>query len=553
MHVPSLLHVTRRQFLGRAATGVGSAALAMLMNPRIFAAQGIAGLPHFAPKAKRVIYLLQNGAPSHVDLFDYKPKLKEWHGKEIPAEIRKGKRLSTMTSGQSAKPVLGEITTFAQHGKSGAWVSDFLPRTAEIADELCFIKSMHTEAVNHAPAITFFLTGGEIPGRPSMGAWLTYGLGTDSQNLPSYVVMTSRDKEASCGQIFYDFYWGSGFLQSKFQGVKFRGSGDPVLYLSNPDGLSREMRRGILDDITKMNEIKLKEFGDPEIATRISQYEMAYRMQASVPELTDFSKEPASVLEMYGPDVKRQGSYVVWDDHEFENNLDPEAISPAKLTAAKGSFYEALPMEPGPTGALWQSFRWGNTAEVIVLDCRTERIPSTLGTGDQVYMSAEQRAFLKQTLKDSPCHFKIVLNSVPMTKFPDTFWANKGDRWQGYTTSRDEILNHLETEAIDNVWFISGDLHTGFVCRLEQEGFRRTLFDVAVGPGGMQGNPLSGLAEMDPQLREEIFPSDQFFYFGDNLAMTYLTLDPLRDVVRIRFVDAETRETLFDRELSRNT
>jgi len=251
--------------------------------------------------------------------------------------------------------------------------------------------------------------------------------------------------------------------------------------------------------------------------------------------------------------LKRQGSYVVWDDHEFENNLDPEAISPAKLTAAKGSFYEALPMEPGPTGALWQSFRWGNTAEVIVLDCRTERIPSTLGTGDQVYMSAEQRAFLKQTLKDSPCHFKIVLNSVPMTKFPDTFWANKGDRWQGYTTSRDEILNHLETEAIDNVWFISGDLHTGFVCRLEQEGFRRTLFDVAVGPGGMQGNPLSGLAEMDPQLREEIFPSDQFFYFGDNLAMTYLTLDPLRDVVRIRFVDAETRETLFDRELSRNT
>jgi len=308
--------MTRRAFFGKSALGIGSAALASLLNGRACGDEkpgtrmgGLSDLPHFAPKAKRVIYLLQNGAPSHVDLFDYKPKLKEWHGKEIPAEIRKGKRLSTMTSGQSAKPVLGEITTFAQHGKSGAWVSDFLPRTAEIADELCFIKSMHTEAVNHAPAITFFLTGGEIPGRPSMGAWLTYGLGTDSQNLPSYVVMTSRDKEASCGQIFYDFYWGSGFLQSKFQGVKFRGSGDPVLYLSNPDGLSREMRRGILDDITKMNEIKLKEFGDPEIATRISQYEMAYRMQASVPELTDFSKEPASVLEMYGPDVKRQGSY----------------------------------------------------------------------------------------------------------------------------------------------------------------------------------------------------------------------------------------------------
>jgi len=205
--------------------------------------------------------------------------------------------------------VLGEISNFAQHGQSGAWVSDFMPHTAAIADELCFVKSLHTTAVNHAPAITFFLTGGELPGRPSMGSWLTYGLGCDTQNLPAFVVMTSRDKEASCGQIFYDFYWGSGFLPGKFQGVKFRGSSDPVLYLSNPAGMSREVRRGILDDIAKINELKLQEFGDPEIATRISQYEMAYRMQASVPELTDFSSEPQHVLNMYGPDVKRQGSY----------------------------------------------------------------------------------------------------------------------------------------------------------------------------------------------------------------------------------------------------
>jgi hypothetical protein len=321
-------HITRRAMLGRSATGVGLAALTHLLGvdagviaraaeavaststkPSGASVGGLPGIPHFAPKAKRVIYMFQNGAPSHVDLFDYKPKLKEWHGKEIPPEIRGGARLSSMTSGQKSKPVLSEITKFSQHGKSGAWVSDFLPQIASISDDLCFVKSMHTGAVNHAPAITFFLTGGELPGRPSMGSWLTYGLGTMNENLPAFVVMTSRDKEASCGQIFYDFYWGSGFLPSKYQGVKFRGSGDPVLYLSNPDGMSREIRRGMLDDMAKLNELKLQEFGDPEIATRISQYEMAYKMQTSVPELTDLSNEPKSVLDMYGPDVKRQGSY----------------------------------------------------------------------------------------------------------------------------------------------------------------------------------------------------------------------------------------------------
>jgi hypothetical protein len=188
-------------------------------------------------------------------------------------------------------------------------VCDFLPHMAGIVDELCFIKSMHTEAVNHAPAITFFLTGGEQPGRPSMGAWATYGLGTESENLPGFVVMTSRDKEASCGQIFYDFYWGSGFLPSKYQGVRFRGSGDPVLYLSNPDGMSREVRRGLLDDLARLNEEHYAEFADPEIVTRISQYEMAYQMQASVPELIDFSTERPETLAMYGPDVQRQGSF----------------------------------------------------------------------------------------------------------------------------------------------------------------------------------------------------------------------------------------------------
>ncbi len=307
--------LTRRHFFGRSALGVGTAALASLLERDGLADNpskrlgGLAGLPHFAPKAKRVIYLFQNGAPTHVDILDYKPLLRKWHGKEIPAEIQQGQRLSTMTQGQTAKPVLAEITKFKQHGQCGRWLSDFTPHTAEIADELCFIHSMHTEAVNHAPAITFFLTGSEMAGRPSMGAWMTYGLGTETEELPAFVVMTSRDKEASCGQIFYDFYWGSGFLPSKFQGVKFRGSGDPVLYLSNPDGISAEVRRGMLDDLARLNELKLRDFGDPEIATRISQYEMAYRMQTSVPELADFSTEPKHIRDMYGPDIERPGSF----------------------------------------------------------------------------------------------------------------------------------------------------------------------------------------------------------------------------------------------------
>lgn len=311
--------LTRRALFGHGASGLGVAALASLLGSISSSGQGaaldsarqggLAELPHFPAKAKRVIYLFQNGAPSHVDLFDYKPTLKKLHGQQIPDSVAGGKRFSTMTGGQTDRPVLGEITNFAQHGDSGAWVSDFLPRTAEIADDLCFIKSMHTEAVNHAPAITFFLTGSEMAGRPTIGAWLTYGLGTETQELPSFVVMTSRDKEASCGQIFYDYYWGSGFLPSKYQGVKFRGSGDPVLYLSNPDGMSREVRRGLLDDLAQLNEIKLQDIGDPEISTRITQYEMAYRMQMSVPELTDFSSETQATLDAYGPDVMRQGSY----------------------------------------------------------------------------------------------------------------------------------------------------------------------------------------------------------------------------------------------------
>src|SRR5215510_7414444 len=250
--------MTRRRFFGRSACGIGSAALASLLGREGFTQEPERKLgPHFPPKAKHVIYLFMDGAPTHVDLFDYKPKLQKMHGEPIPDEYLAGKRFSTMTRKANGKLLLGPIEPFKQRGKSGAWVSDFLPFTAEIADELCFIKGMKTEAINHAPGICFLLSGSEMPGRPTMGAWLTYGLGSANENLPAFVVMTSVSKGTTCGQIFYDFYWGSGFLPSRFQGVKLRSSGDPVLYLSNPDGLSPALRRGLLDDIARLNEMKL--------------------------------------------------------------------------------------------------------------------------------------------------------------------------------------------------------------------------------------------------------------------------------------------------------
>lgn len=310
--------MTRRTLFSKSSMGIGTAALATLLGNAQSKADdqsktganqlGLSDLPHHPPKAKNVIYLLMNGGPPHIDMFDYKPELEKYRGKEIPESVHRNQRVSTMTQG-AAKLALPAFTGFKQHGESGAWVCDFLPHTAGIVDDLCFVKSMHTTSVNHAPAITFFLTGSEMPGRPSMGAWATYGLGSESQDLPGFVVMTSRDKEATCGQIFYDFYWGSGFLPSKYQGVKFRGGGDPVLYLSNPNGLTREVRRELLDDLAILNQRHFEEMHDPEIATRIAQYEMAYRMQASVPQITDLTREPENALDMYGPDVKRPGSF----------------------------------------------------------------------------------------------------------------------------------------------------------------------------------------------------------------------------------------------------
>ena len=304
----SAISLTRRHFFGRGATGLGVAALAHLMGRDAAAQGGLPGLPHFAPKAKRVIYLFQSGGPSQIDLFDHKPGLERLHGSELPDSVRRGQRLTGMTASQKSFPVHRTWFDFQRHGQSGAWVSELLPHTARIADKLSFIRTMYTEAINHDPAVTFFQTGAQLAGRPSIGAWLAYGLGTESDDLPAFVVMTSRGS-GRVGQALYTRLWGSGFLASRFQGVKFRSQGDPVLYLSNPEGVTRHRRRMFLDDLSALNRIQREEFADPEIETRIAQYEMAFRMQASVPELMDFSGEPESTFELYGEAARRPGTY----------------------------------------------------------------------------------------------------------------------------------------------------------------------------------------------------------------------------------------------------
>lgn len=295
---------TRRHFFSRAATGLGSAALGSLLGQET---GSLTGIPHHAVRAKRVIYLFQHGAPSQLDLFDYKPGLAEQRGKDLPDSVRRGQRLTGMTAFQTAFPTAPSVFQFKQHGQSGMWLSELLPHTAKMADDLCLVRSLHTEAINHDPAVTFFQTGFQLAGRPSMGAWISYGLGSVNKDLPAFVVMVSQGKGGS--QALADRAWGSGFLPTRFQGVKFRAAADPVLYLSNPEGYEPPARRRFLDDLAKLNTLKHEDYQDPEIATRIAQYEMAYRMQTSVPELTDFSKEPQSVFDLYGPESRTPGSY----------------------------------------------------------------------------------------------------------------------------------------------------------------------------------------------------------------------------------------------------
>ncbi|MCH8922605.1 MAG: DUF1501 domain-containing protein [Planctomycetes bacterium] len=305
--------LARRHFFSRSALGLGAAALASLLPQSSDAASpaggGLQGLPHFAPTAKRVIFLFQSGAPSQIDTFDYKPRLQQLQGTDLPDSIRKGQRLTGMTANQKKFPVAASIFPFKQHGQAGTWLSSLLPYTGGVVDELCVVKSMFTEAINHDPAITLMQTGSQQPGRASMGAWISYGLGTENEELPAFTVLVSHTKGKPNPQGLLSRLWTAGFLPSQHQGVKFRAGGDPVLYLSDPPGIDRTMRRDMLDRIARLNVLQQQALGDPEIATRIAQYEMAFRMQTSVPELTDLSGETAATFNLYGPDARQPGTF----------------------------------------------------------------------------------------------------------------------------------------------------------------------------------------------------------------------------------------------------
>jgi len=300
--------MSRRRFLDRFGMGLGSLALADLLDPQPASSAGNdrpQGF-HHAPRAKRVIFLFQSGGPSQMDLFDYKPELNRQHGKQLPESIRRGQRLTAMSGNQSSLPLAGSPFKFTQHGDSGAWLSEVLPHTAGVADDLCFIKSMHTEAINHGPAVTHVQTGSQFPGRPSMGAWLSFGLGSENKNLPAFVVLVTKNKG---GQPLVSRLWGSGFLPSKHQGVRFRSGQEPVLYLNNPAGIQAQNRRQMLDALASLHQLQLDRAADPQIETRIAQYELAYRMQMSVPDATNLTDEPKYIFEQYGEAARNPGSF----------------------------------------------------------------------------------------------------------------------------------------------------------------------------------------------------------------------------------------------------
>ncbi|MBI2425311.1 MAG: DUF1501 domain-containing protein [Candidatus Hydrogenedentes bacterium] len=312
------LLINRRQFFGLSSAGIGAFALSSLASPGAHAGvhpaahTGLGGVMsgfHVAPRAKRVIYMFQSGGPSQIDLFDHKPYMRTVHGTELPKEIRGSQRVTGMTSGQASFPVASSKYDFKQRGQSGTWISDQLPHTASVADDICVIRSMNTEAINHDPGITYMQTGHQQPGRPCMGAWMSYGLGAENQDLPGFIVLISQGSAEREAQALFQRLWGAGFLPSEHQGVNFRAGADPVLYLNNPPGIDRSTRRRMLDGLSQLNHLQLDAFADPEINTRISQYEMAYRMQASVPDLMDVSDEPGYIFDMYGPDARKPGTY----------------------------------------------------------------------------------------------------------------------------------------------------------------------------------------------------------------------------------------------------
>ncbi|QDK81049.1 DUF1501 domain-containing protein [Spirosoma sp. KCTC 42546] len=300
----------RRSFLTKASIGLGSLALGSLLPRNLFSTPGPEStllVPHRAPKAKRIVYLCQSGGPSQLEMFDYKPYLEKMHGKDLPASVRKGQRLTSMSAQQSVLPLVSSPYKFAQYGKSGAWLSELMPYTGKVADELCFIKSMYTEQINHDPALTFFQTGNQLAGRPSIGSWISYGLGSANENLPSFIVLVSND--APKDQPLYARLWGNGFLPSKHQGVQFRSGADPVLYLNNPNGFTTSDRRYMLDALKDLNQVQEGIYGDPEVANHIAQYEMAFRMQTSVPDVNDMSDEPDWVFDLYGPEARNPGTF----------------------------------------------------------------------------------------------------------------------------------------------------------------------------------------------------------------------------------------------------
>ena len=313
----AVLQETRRQFFARGARGLGVAALATAIGDDLRAGPslnapigGLPGLPHFAPKAKRAIYMHMVGAPPQLDLYDYKPGMKDWYDKDLPESIRRGQRLTTMTSGQSRFPIAPSVFQFAQHGKSGAWVSELLPHTAKMVDDMAILRSMHTEAINHEPAITFIQTGNMLSGKPCIGAWMAYGLGSMNQDLPTFVVLNATHTHPKANvQAISAKFWSAGYLSAQYAGVTLRAGGDPVLYISNPDGMPPQIRRRMLDGLSELNQIEHEKLADPETMVRIAQYEMAFRMQSSVPELTDISKETESTYNMYGPDARKGGTF----------------------------------------------------------------------------------------------------------------------------------------------------------------------------------------------------------------------------------------------------
>jgi hypothetical protein len=465
------VHLTRRHFFSRASTGIGIAALASLLDSELKAAtanksnNSLPGLPHFPAKAKRVIYLFQSGAPSQMDLFDYKPSLQGLRGAELPESIRMGQRLTSMTSTQASFPTAPSKFKFARQGKSGAWLSELLPHTSRVADELCFIKSMFTEAINHDPAITFFQTGTQLAGRPSIGAWLSYGLGSENQDLPAFVAMISQGTGNPNDQPLYDRLWGSGFLPTKYQGIKFRSVGDPVLYLSNPPGVDDAGRRRMLDDLAKLNQLKLQEFGDPEISTRIAQYELAYRMQTSVPELTDVSKEPKHIFDLYGPSARKPGTFAA------------NCLLARRLTERGVRFIQLFHRG-------WDQHT--NLPRQIAGQCRDTDQPSAA-----LIMDLKQRGLLDDTLvvwggefgRTVYCQGKLTAEDYGRDHHPRCFtiWLAGGGIKPGVTIGQTDDLGYNTVEdAVDvhdvhaTVLQLMGIEHTRLTYRFQGRDFRLT-------------------------------------------------------------------------------